>query len=106
VYPREVEDVLTGHPAVASCAVVGVPDDRWGEAVRAYVVPRDGTGPEGSGAGELAAELIALVRSRKGAHHAPKSVELVAELPVTAVGKIDKKALRARTWAGLGRQVN
>ncbi|HZZ46264.1 MAG TPA: AMP-binding protein [Pseudonocardia sp.] len=101
VYPREVEDVLAAHPGVRACAVVGVPDDRWGEAVRAYVVAR-----EAGGGSELANELIALVRQRKGAHHAPKSVELLDELPVTTVGKIDKKALRARTWTGLGRQVN
>jgi fatty-acyl-CoA synthase len=101
VYPREVEDVLATHPGVAASAVVGVPDARWGEAVRAYVVAR-----AGADTADFAAELVALVRGRKGAHHAPKSVELVAELPTTAVGKIDKKALRARTWAGHDRRVH
>lgn len=99
IYPREVEDVLTGHPAVSGAAVVGVPDERWGEAVRAYVVLR----PERSATAE---ELTALVRSRKGPAHAPKSVVFVHDLPTTAVGKIDKKVLRDLTWAGRDRQVN
>ncbi|MCE0764987.1 AMP-binding protein [Pseudonocardia kujensis] len=99
VYPREVEDVLTGHPGVAGAAVVGVPDDRWGEAVRAYVVLR-------REATATADELIALVRRQKGPVHAPKSVVFVPELPTTAVGKIDKKVLRDLTWAGRDRQVN
>lgn len=90
VYPREIEDVLDGHPGVAGSAVVGVPDDRWGEAVRAYVVLRGQPSV-------TAQELIALVRARKGPVHAPKSVVFVPELPTTAVGKIDKKALRDRT---------
>ncbi|GAA5162324.1 fatty-acid--CoA ligase FadD8 [Pseudonocardia eucalypti] len=99
IYPREVEDVLTGHPAVSGAAVVGVPDERWCEAVRAYVVLRPG---------ETATveELTALVRSRKGPAHAPKAVVFVPDLPTTAAGKIDKKVLRELTWAGRDRQVN
>jgi fatty-acyl-CoA synthase len=99
VYPREVEDVLAGHPAVSGAAVVGVPDERWGEAVRAYVVLR----PGGAATAE---ELTALVRLRKGPTHAPKAVVFVPDLPTTAVGKIDKKVLRDLTWAGRDRQVN
>ncbi|BAM87053.1 putative long-chain acyl-CoA synthetase [Bradyrhizobium oligotrophicum S58] len=98
IFPREIEDVLTQHADVAMCAVVGVPDDKWGEAVTAIVVPR-------AGAQIDASELIELVKARKGSAHAPKRIEFVKELPVTGVGKIDKKVLRARYWEGRGRMV-
>jgi fatty-acyl-CoA synthase len=93
VYPREVEDVLSQHPAVAAAAVVGIPDAKWGEAVHAQVVLR-------VGASVAAEELMALVRERKGAVQAPKSIEFVAALPVTGLGKLDKKAIRAKFWQG------
>jgi fatty-acyl-CoA synthase len=98
IFPREIEDVLTQHADVAMCAVVGVPDDKWGEAVTAIVVPRAGSHPD-------ADELINLVKAHKGSAHAPKRVEFVKELPVTAVGKVDKKVLRASFWAGRDRMV-
>ena len=98
IFPREVEDVLSQHADVAMVAVVGVPDDKWGEAVTAVVVPREGTNPN-------ADELINLVRSRKGSAHAPKQIEFVKELPMTGVGKVDKKVLKARFWAGRERMV-
>jgi fatty-acyl-CoA synthase len=89
VYPREVEDALTAHPAVLAAAVYGTPDEKWGEAVNAAVVLR-------AGAGVTAAELIAHVKELKGSVQAPKSVQVLTELPMTAVGKVDKKALRQR----------
>ena len=98
IFPREVEDVLSQHADVAMVAVVGVPDDKWGEAVTAVVVPREGTKPN-------ADELIALVRARKGSAHAPKQVKFVSELPMTGVGKVDKKVLKAGFWAGRERMV-
>jgi len=98
VYPREVEDVLTSHPAVAAAAVIGVPDDDWGEAIKAVVVRKAGAKVE-------ADELIALVKARKGSVAAPKSVDFADSVPVTALGKPDKKVLRARYWAGRDRQV-
>ena len=98
IFPREVEDVLSQHADVAMVAVVGVPDDKWGEAVTAVVVPREGTRPS-------AEELIALVRARKGSAHAPKHVKFVGKLPMTGVGKVDKKALKAGFWAGRERMV-
>ena len=76
-----------GHPAVSNCAVIGMPDERWGEAVAAVVALRPGAEP-------CADALIALVRERKGAVQAPKSVFFVPALPLTAVGKPDKKRLR------------
>ncbi|MFE7562926.1 AMP-binding protein [Kitasatospora sp. NPDC057500] len=87
VYPREVEDVLAVHPAVAACAVYGTPDARWGEAVTAAVVLRPG---RHATPGELAEH----VRARRGALWAPKRIHLVDALPLTALGKIDKKRLR------------
>jgi fatty-acyl-CoA synthase len=98
IFPREVEDVLSQHANVAMVAVVGVPDDKWGEAVTAIVVPREGTQPS-------AEELIDLVKSRKGSAHAPKHVKFVTELPMTGVGKVDKKVLKAGFWAGRDRMV-
>ncbi len=89
VYPREVEDVIATHPGVAAVGVIGVPDERWGECVKAVVVRRAGH--------EVSAEtLIALVRERKGPIQAPKSVDFVDALPLSPLGKPDKKALRQR----------
>ena len=88
VYPKEVEAVIAAHPDVAAVAVVGRPDDKWGESVTAFVVPRAGVDHIDE------TELQKLVREAKGAHQAPKNVYLLDELPTTLVGKIDKKRLR------------
>ncbi|UJW83068.1 AMP-binding protein [Hydrogenophaga sp. SL48] len=98
VYPREVEDVLTTDPSVAQAAVIGVPDEKWGEAVMAIVVAR-------AGATIDVERLTRMVRDRKGAQHAPKRIEVREALPLTALGKVDKKALRAPYWTGMERQV-
>jgi fatty-acyl-CoA synthase len=98
IFPREVEDVLSQHADVAMVAVVGVPDDKWGEAVTAVIVPREGAQLKRD-------ELIALVKARKGPAHAPKHVQFVKKLPMTGVGKVDKKVLRASFWAGRDRMV-
>lgn len=98
VFPREIEDVISGHPSVAAVAVVGVPDDKWGEAVKACVVPREGQTVD-------AEVLTALVKEAKGSVHAPKSVDVIDAIPVTGLGKPDKKALRARYWEGAARRV-
>jgi fatty-acyl-CoA synthase len=92
VFAREVEESICEHPAVAACAVYGVPDAHWGEAVTAAVVLR-------AGASVTAEELVNLVKQHKGSVQAPKSVQFVAEIPQTSLGKPDKKALRARAAA-------
>jgi len=98
VFPREVEDVLFEHPAVAQAAVIGVPHERWGEEVKALVVLREGQTA-------MADEIIDYVKSRKGSLMAPKSVEFIDAIPVTNLGKVDKKALRASYWRGQARNI-
>jgi fatty-acyl-CoA synthase len=99
VYPREIEDVLTSHPDVAMAACVGVPDDRWGEAVKAVVVARPGAALD-------VASLVSLVREKKGSVYAPKSIDVLATLPMTSIGKPDRKAIRAMYWSREDRQVH
>ena len=79
--------------------MIGVPDSKWGEAVKAVIVPRPGQEVN-------TAELEAMVKERKGRHHAPKSFDIVGELPLTAVGKPDKKSLRDPYWVDHERGVN
>jgi fatty-acyl-CoA synthase len=105
VFPREIEDVVAEHPAVAQVAVIGVPDEKWGEAVTAVVVLRPGEATDEESAARLTGELRASVKQRKGSVHAPKQVVVVDALPLTGLGKPDKKALRARFWEGRDRAV-
>lgn len=100
IYPAEVENAIHGHPHVAEVAVIGVPDDTWGEAVKAIVVPKPGVTPD-------AADIIAYARARIAHYKAPKSVEfLAAPLPRSASGKILRRELREPYWAGKERRVN
>jgi acyl-CoA synthetase (AMP-forming)/AMP-acid ligase II len=87
VYPGDVEVVLSGHPAVADCSVVGIPDDKWGEAVHAAVQLR-------VGASVHTDELIAFVKHELGSVKTPKAVHFFEELPRSAVGKVLKPAVR------------
>jgi len=98
VFPREIEDVLNAHDAVAMSCVIGVPDDKWGEAVTAIVVLKPG-------ADVSSAELIATVKDAKGAVYAPKSIEFVDKIPLTSLGKPDKKGVRMDYWKNAERQV-
>jgi fatty-acyl-CoA synthase len=102
VFPREIEDVIAAHPAVGQVAVIGVPDERWGEAVKAVVVLRK----DAKAGPELEAELIALVKDKKGSVQSPKSVDFADSIPLSALAKPDKKALRARYWGERERQVS
>jgi long-chain acyl-CoA synthetase len=99
VYPTEVENVLMTHPAVDDVAVIGVPDHKWGEAVKAVVVPAKGASP-------TEAELITYARERLGGFKLPKSVDFTDELPRTPSGKILKRSLRDRYWVGVERRIN
>lgn len=99
VYPAEVESVLYGHPDVAEAAVIGVPDETWGEAVHAVVVPRAGREIDPDA-------LIAWTREGLAGFKCPKSVERSEALPRNAAGKVLKRALRAPHWEGRSRQVN
>jgi acyl-CoA synthetase (AMP-forming)/AMP-acid ligase II len=98
VYPSEVEQVIWSHPSVQDCAVIGVPDAQWGEAVKAVVELNAGTCVS-------ADELIALCKDRLGSVKAPKTVEFVDSLPRSPVGKVLKKDLRARYWLNETRRI-
>jgi acyl-CoA synthetase (AMP-forming)/AMP-acid ligase II len=103
VYPAEVESALMAHPAIADVAVIGVPDDRWGETVKAVVVP---SAEAGEDLDALEHELLAWSRERLAGYKCPTSVDFVDELARTATGKLQKFKLRAPFWEGRDRQVN
>ncbi|MER7561722.1 o-succinylbenzoate--CoA ligase [Streptomyces sp. NPDC097941] len=89
IYPAEIEDLLLGHPDIAECAVIGVPDDKWGEVPRAVVVPREGAAPDPD-------EVLASLAGRLAKYKIPKSVVIADELPRTASGKLLKSRVRKR----------
>ncbi|HEX2214034.1 MAG TPA: fatty-acid--CoA ligase FadD8, partial [Mycobacterium sp.] len=105
VFPREVEDVVAEHPSVAQVCVIGTPDEKWGEAVTAVVVLRPDAASDDESVARMTAEIQAAVKERKGSVQSPKQVIVVDSVPVTALGKPDKKAVRAQFWAGSERAV-
>jgi acyl-CoA synthetase (AMP-forming)/AMP-acid ligase II len=98
IYSLEVEDALLAYPSVAEVAVIGVPDPKWGESVKAFVVLRPGTDAD-------EAVLVAHCRARIASYKKPRSIEFVTALPRLAHGKVDKKALRAPYWKDQSRQI-
>jgi fatty-acyl-CoA synthase len=105
VFPREVEDVVAEHPSIAQVCVVGTPDEKWGEAVTAVVVLRPDADASDAAVARMTAEIQAAVKERKGSVQSPKQVVVVDSVPVTALGKPDKKAVRAQFWAGAERAI-
>jgi long-chain acyl-CoA synthetase len=99
IYPAEVEKAIFGHPDVADVAVIGVPSERWGEEVKAIIVPRAGASPNPG-------SIIAWARERIATYKAPKSVDFIEALPRNASGKILRRELRAPYWRGRERNVN
>jgi acyl-CoA synthetase (AMP-forming)/AMP-acid ligase II len=98
VYPAEVENAILGCPGVADAAVIGVPDERWGEAVKAVVVPKPGERPD-------PAAIIAWARERIAGYKAPKSVDFIDALPRNPSGKVLRRELRKPYWEGRDRKV-
>jgi fatty-acyl-CoA synthase len=98
VYPKEVEDVIAMDPAVAAVAVIGVPDPEWGEAVKACIVPKPGATLDTE-------RIIAAVKAAKGSVYAPKSIDIVDDVPLTPLGKPDKVALRKIYWKDQSRSI-
>jgi long-chain acyl-CoA synthetase len=101
IYPQEVDNELIKHPAVADCATVGVPNEEWGEEVKAVILLKEGYRPSDA----LAQEIVAFGRDRLAAYKAPRSVDFVGELPRTEAGKIQRHKVRAKYWAGRARQI-
>jgi acyl-CoA synthetase (AMP-forming)/AMP-acid ligase II len=98
IYSAEVENALSTHPDVGAVAVIGVPDERWGEAVKACVIVKPGSAVE-------EAALIAYARERLAGYKVPKSVSFMDAFPLVPSGKVSKKDLRAPYWEGAGRGV-
>jgi acyl-CoA synthetase (AMP-forming)/AMP-acid ligase II len=98
IYPREVEEVLYQHPAVLEATVVGVPDDYWGEAVKAVVVPQPG-------AQVTEREIIDFCAKHLAGYKKPKTVEFWEDLPKSASGKLLKRKVRERYWEGRERRI-
>tara|TARA_B000000565_G_scaffold30699_1_gene20719 strand:- start:387 stop:1046 length:660 start_codon:yes stop_codon:yes gene_type:complete len=99
IYPAEVENALLSHPQIADAAVIGIPDEKWGEATKAFIVQMEGDPLD-------EAEVISYVRTQIAGYKCPKTVEHVNELPRNPSGKILRKDLRAPYWEGQDRNVS
>ena len=98
IFSAEVEKALLSHPAVLEACVIGVPDEKWGEAVKGLVELK----PDNEVSEE---ELIAYCKERIGGVKSPKSIEFIAELPRSATGKVLKRKLRDKYWSGRQRKI-
>ncbi len=98
IYPAEVEQAILAHPQVQDCAVIGVPDDKWGEAVIAVVEPRAGVRIDTDA-------LMAAAREALGPVKTPKAIEVVETLPRSNAGKVLRAELRRERWTAAGRAI-
>ncbi|HVW35231.1 MAG TPA: hypothetical protein VHL53_22045 [Acidimicrobiia bacterium] len=101
IYPAEIEAVLVNHPAVLDVAVFGIPNDEFGEEVKAVVQPAPGHEPSDG----LAADLLAYARGHLGGYKVPRSIDFATEFPRTETGKLEKRRLRDPYWAGRDRAI-
>ncbi|MDI7258335.1 MAG: long-chain fatty acid--CoA ligase [Thermodesulfobacteriota bacterium] len=99
IYPKEIEDIIVTHPKVKEVAVIGVPDEKWGEAVKAVVVPKEG-------AQVTEQEIIDYCRDHMASFKKPKTVDFVKELPRNPYGKVPKTVLREPYWKGFDRRIH
>jgi long-chain acyl-CoA synthetase len=99
IYSREIEDTISLHPKVQDVAVVGVPDEKWGEAVKALIIPKAGVELEKN-------EIIDFCRTRLASFKKPKTVEIVQSLPYNPYGKIQKSVIKERYWKGYDRRIH
>jgi len=99
IYPKEIEEVIHSYPGVREVAVIGVPDDLWGESVKAVVVPKDGVSLTEK-------EIIDFCRQKMASYKKPRSVYFVRDLPKNSQGKIVKRELKAQYWQGQARMVH
>lgn len=98
IYAKEVEDVLSTHPAVVQAVVIGIPDNKWGESVKAFVIKKKGT--------EVSEEdLIGFCKTRLASYKKPKFVEFVGDFPKSTAGKVLKRELREQYWKGRNRKI-
>ena len=101
IYPREIEDVLQEHPAVADVGIFGIPDDEWGESVKAAVELKAGF----AASSELEGEILAFARERLARYKVPRSIDFEARLPRESTGKLYIRRLRDRYWQGRERSI-
>ncbi len=99
IYPKEIEDVIVTHPKVKEVTVIGVPDKKWGEAVKAIVVPKEGAQIEPQ-------EIIDYCRDHMASFKKPKTVDFIKEMPRNPYGKVQKTKLRDAYWVGYDRKIH
>ena len=98
IYPSEIEQVIWAHPSVQDCAVIGVPDEKWGEAVKAVIELKQGhTVTEN--------EMLVFCREKLGGMKTPKTIEFWPQLPRSPVGKVLKREIREKFWTSQARRV-